>query len=388
MESPTKADVLKNINQLKQDLASFDLEKENGTSAQQELCLNACKILASSIEHLMSAQPPPLPSAAATPQTQAPPTSSGSGGDLSSEFASSVNSKLLSLEKQNEDLAKAIMLLNKNYSLLSMMNETMRNDVHRDMIAIQHEFDDLQNDFVGLKQGVFTDLTAHLSEQVLPVLSANIKAEILNSLKARYSAMLAPDKLESLYESVTCLDAEKEALLQQVNAAANTSKNCEYAVHSIKQRLNDISAQFQDNDNALKSNFNERLSSLAAKLGANGEVPKLCESLLSKLNVLESEQRAMQSEHRELVARLLDNPLFAKFVAKMVAELNAKTERDAADHTRSVREMEQTVRNSVNYCQELTEKMEHLFSNTVNVDVFQQKMQSLQRNIDDVKASQ
>ena len=192
-----------------------------------------------------------------------------------------------------------------------------------------------------------------------------------------------PDKFEKLYQMVCSLEEKKSVLMKEVNESTNLSKNCEYSMHSIKQRLTDISTQFQDNDQSIKQNFNERLSSMNQRI--NDEVKKDIQSIYSKLNVMDSNQRVIETEHQNLFKNFIENPMLKKYVSKIAVEVEAEAQKDSNMTVKSMHELEQTVRNSVNYCQELTGKMEDLFSNTVNVDVFQQKMQGLQQKIDNWK---
>ena len=172
-------------------------------------------------------------------------------------------------------------------------------------------------------------------------------------------------------------------LLVEVNEATNISKNCEYSMHSIKQRLTDISTQFQDSDQSIKSNFNERLTSMNQRI--NDELKKDIQSIYTKLSVMSTNQRAIETEHKNLFNNFVENPLLKKYVSRVIEDGKLDSERDSTMTTKSIQDMEATVRNSVNYCQELTAKMEDLFSSTLNVDVFQQKMQSLERKIEDLK---
>ena len=184
MTMADKDDVLETLRVLKKELSSV----EGQSDQSPEMTKNACSVLASAMEHMF--------------EIMEQENERRSSNEVSAEFASNVNTKLLSLEKQNEDLAKAIMLLNKNYSNLSMMNETMRNDMHREMVTTQQEFDELKTDFEALKATIFSEMNSHLNEAVIPSLSKNIRALILNDLKSMYSATVQPDRFERLYQTV------------------------------------------------------------------------------------------------------------------------------------------------------------------------------------------
>lgn len=359
------------VNKLKVELSSLNSERESPSPYK-----NAFDILVSCIENLCEVS------------IQINEDKSDEG-DLQQKLLANMNDKVSSFERQNEDLAKGIMILKKNYSLLTMMNDTMRNDVNRDMIAIQHEFDELNNKFQNLKENMFNDINKHINQNIIPQLSKNIKQEILNDMKTTYSFMIEPDKFEEMYQKVITLDEKSNMMVQEINETANIGKKCQYSINSVQQRLRDLSTQFQDDDNSIKANFNDRISTINKTL--NEDVNKNIQSIYTKINAIEYNQRMIETEHSKLINTVIDNPLLKKYVVKICNDENATKKSDQAstiiaEPSQKIQEMEKMMRNSVIYCQELTEKMENLFSNTVNVDTFQQKLRGLEKQINNKDA--
>ena len=83
-----KEDLLDTLSALKKELNQRDNEGSSG-----EMSLNACSVLTNALEQLLE-----IMDQESKPQ---------STKEVSAEFAHNVNTKLINLEKQNEDLAKA-----------------------------------------------------------------------------------------------------------------------------------------------------------------------------------------------------------------------------------------------------------------------------------------
>ena len=162
----------------------------------------------------------------------------------------------------------------------------------------------------------------------------------------------------------------------------------------IEQKLtdiSDISALFKQNNNKINdtlSTINNQIQSIQLNMNKQSNLTEfnnieqlIHNPLMDNLIKQVCKDMITQNEsntNNKLITDLINNKLLNEYIKNMIQEnKNVNTESDFNKFIKMKHEIE----SSVSFCQEQTEKMQKLFANTVNIELFQEKIQSIENKI-------